>query len=138
MDLNAVMDEVAERLGQLSGINAFGYPPPTVSAPAAFVSYPERVEYDQTYQRGMTRVAGLPVVIIQGKATDRSARVRVAAYVSDEGERSVKLALEATPATAWDDLTVASADFDVVTIAGVDYIAAMFTCNLACQGTPSS
>jgi hypothetical protein len=138
MDLNAVMDDVATKLGTLTGLNVFAYPPPTITPPAVIVSYPERVEYDQTYGRGLTRVSGLPVVVLEGKATDRSARKRIAAYVSDQGAKSVKLVLEDTASESWDDLTVASADFDVITIAGVDYIAALFTCNLACQGTPSS
>lgn len=137
VDLNAVMDDLAVRLETITGLRVTGYPPANVSAPAGFVDYPERVEYDQTYGRGMTMISGLAVSVVVGKATDRTARERVASYVGDQGAHSVKLAIEAQPYTAWDDIQVQSVEFVIMTIAGVDYIAATFTANVACQGTPS-
>lgn len=139
MNLADVMDAVASRLGDLTGLRVFGYPPPSVTPPTGIVSYPERVDYDQTYGRGMTRIPDLPVLLVVGKATERAARNKVAAWVSDEGPQSVKLALEdAAGSPPWHDLKVSSAEFDVVTIASIDYIAAMFSCEIACPGTPPS
>jgi hypothetical protein len=132
--LNDVMDELAARIGTITGLRVFGYPPPTVVPPAGIVSYPDKIEYDQTYGRGMTTLTGLPILIVVGKATDRTAREAVAAYASDTGPKSVKLAIEGTSSTAWDDAHVVDCDFDVVTIASVDYIAALFSLTIACQG----
>lgn len=135
MNLNMIMDEVGARLADISGLRVFDYPPPTVVPPAGIVSYPERIHYDQTYGRGMTTVEGLPVIVIVGKATDRTARDTVASYVADTGALSVKTALEQGRDTlAWDDAQVVESSFDVLTIAGVDYIAAIFSVNFACQG----
>jgi predicted RNA methylase len=71
-------------------------------------------------------IRGLPFVLVVGKATERSARDTVSAWTAGSGTASVVAAMEAHSWTSCDDLTVTAADFDVVTIAGVDYLAAMF------------
>lgn len=135
MNLNEVMDEVAEVLGTITGLRVFGYPPPTVSPPAGIVSYPESVDYDQTYGRGMDRINGLPVILVVGKATDRSARDKVAGWAAGSGPNSVKAVLEAHDWDSCDVLSVTDCTFDVVTIAAIDYLAAMFSLDVAGSGT---
>jgi hypothetical protein len=137
MNPAVIMQEIADRLDGIAGLRVFAHPPKTVTAPAAIVSYPQAVAYDQTYGRGMTRVNGLQVWLVVGKATERSARDDLGDYVAEAGPRSVKVALEAAGADSWDDLHVESVEFDVVTIASIDYMAAGFTINLACQGGTS-
>lgn len=134
MKLNDVMDEVAEVLGAITGLRVFGYPPPTVSPPAGIVSYPESIDYDQTYGRGMDRISGLPVLLVVGKATERSAREKVAGWAAGSGPNSVKAVLEAHEWTSCDVLTVTECIFDVVTIAAIDYLAAMFSLDIAGSG----
>lgn len=131
MNLNDVMDTVAAQLGRISGLRVFAYPPGSVTPPAAIVSYPDRIDYSQTYGRGMDRIPDLPVVVVVGKASDRTARDRVAAYVSGSGASSVKAVIEGGAYTTFDTVTVTSCDFDVVTIASVDYLAAMFHLDIA-------
>ncbi|WP_433117101.1 hypothetical protein [Micromonospora sp. CA-246542] len=139
MKLDDVMDGIARRIKDLGGLQVHAQPPKTIIPPAAVVSYPETIEYDATYGRGMDRISGLSVWLVVGKVTDRSARDALAAYAADTGAKSVKLALEddSDEDRPWDDLHVASAEFDILTIAGIDYIAAGFTLNLACQGGTS-
>jgi hypothetical protein len=134
MKLDLVMDEIAGALGGITGLRVFGYPPPTVVPPAGIVSYPERINYDQTYGRGMDRISALPVILVVGKATDRAARDTAAGWAAGSGARSVKAVLEAATYTSCEVLTVTSCSFDVVTIAGVDYIAAMFELDIAGSG----
>lgn len=135
MNPATIMQEIAERLDAIPNLRVHPHPPKTIVPPAAIVSYPERVEYDQTYGRGMTRVEGLQVWLVVGKATDRSARDALGGYVAEAGAASVKAVLEAVDGgDVWDDLHVVSVDFDVVTIASIDYMAAGFTINLTCQG----
>lgn len=137
MELAPIMDEIAERLKTIGGLRVSAQPPKTITPPAGIVSYPNTIEYDQTYGRGMTRVSGLQVWLVVGNVTDRTARDSLAAYVSDTGTKSVKLALEDEDSEVWDDLHVESVEFDVVSIAGTEYMAAGFTINLVCQGGTS-
>lgn len=134
MNLADVMDEVAQVLGQITGLRVFEYPPGSVAAPAGAVSYPESIDYDQTYQRGTDQITDLPMVLVVGKATERSARDTVSAWTAGSGPRSVKALMEAHTWTSCDDLTVTSCGFDVVSIAGVDYLAAEFRATIVGPG----
>lgn len=134
MRLGEVMDEVAARLAAFSGLRVFGYPPPTVVPPAGIVSYPDKIEYDQTYQRGLDQIVALPVILVVGKATDRAARDTVTDWTDGAGPHSIKTVLESGTYQSCDDVSVTECSFDVVTIAGVDYLAAMFTLDAVGQG----
>lgn len=133
MDLGAVMDEVAERLDTIPGLRTFGYPPPTLSAPAAIVSYPEEIDFDAGYSRGSDRWT-LPVLVVVGRPTDRSTRDRVSGYCRGSGAGSVKHVLESHTWTTLDTIRVAKIVFDAVEIGGSDYLAAMFTLDISGPG----
>lgn len=134
MNLAAVMDQVGDRLDQIAGLRVFRYPPDKLPPPAAVVSYPETYTFDQTYGRGMDRLT-LPVVIVEGKVSDRATRGRLAEYADGSGPRSVKAIVEGGSYTAFDSVRVASIDFDAVTIGGTDYMAAVFDLDIAGQGS---
>jgi hypothetical protein len=106
-----------------------------VTPPAAIVSYPEKVDFDETYGRGMDRIPDWPVVVVVGKATDRTARTRIYQYAAATGSNSLKTVLQAHTWAACDVLTVTSVEFDVVTIGAIDYIAALFHLDITGQGT---
>lgn len=135
MNLNNVADELAAALDTIAGLRVFGYPPPTVTPPAGIVSYPERVDFDATYGRGMDRIADWPLMVVVGKATDRAARERIYEYASGTGANSVKAVIEAATYTSLADVRVASVEFDVVSIAAVNYIAAIFHLEIAGGGS---
>lgn len=134
MNLANVMDQVAAQLDTIADLRCFGYPPDSVSPPAAWPTYPEDYTYDETYGRGMDRMT-LGVMVVVGKITDRSSRDELAAYVNGSGAKSVKAVLEAGTYTALHTLRVASAEFDVVRIAATDYIAARFDLDIAGPGS---
>lgn len=134
MRLDQVMDEVARVLTQITGLNVFAYPPGTLTAPAGYVSYPTSVNYDETYQRGEDRFTDLPIVLVIGKPTDKTSRDKVAPWASGDGPQSVKRAMEAHTWTTCDDLTVTMCEFDLETIAGVPYLAAMFKATVVGPG----
>ena len=134
MNLADVMDEVAAALGTITGLRVHAHPPGQVHPPAAVVSYPETYTFDGTYGRGMDRLT-LPVVVVVGKASDRGARDALAAYADGSGARSVKAVVEAGTYTACDTAVVTGAEFDVVTIGGQDYLAALFTVDITGQGS---
>jgi hypothetical protein len=134
MNLTDVMDEVAAAVDEITGLRMFAYPPGSLVAPAGAVSYPDSIDYDQTYGRGVDRISALPVIVVVGKATERAARNSVSAYTAGGGDRSVKAHLEGRAWTSCDDVSVTTARFDVYTIAGVDYLAALFSLDIIGPG----
>lgn len=136
MILSDVMDQVATRLGMIQGIRAYEYPPDKVDVPAAVVAYPDTYTYDATYRRGGDRMA-LPVVAVVGRVSDRATRDLLSVYVDGDGPQSFKRVLESKDLpryTAFDSVRVSEAEFDVVTIAGVDYVAALFDLDIIGSG----
>lgn len=133
MDLADVMDEIATVVNTISGLRTFAWPPGTVSPPAAIVSYPEDYTYDLTYGRGFDHMT-LPLVVVVGKPTERTARDQLAAYVKGSGSSSIKQVIETATHTSFDTAVVKDVDFDVVTIGGGDYLAATFTIDIAGRG----
>jgi hypothetical protein len=133
MDLADVMDEVGDLLDTVTGLRVYRYPPDNVQPPAAVVSYPEEYTYDATYGRGMDRLT-LPVVVLVGRVSDRTSRDRLGAYVDGSGSSSVKAVLEAGTYTDFDTLRVVGVEFDVVSVAGVDHVAATLSLDIAGQG----
>lgn len=134
MKLDDVMDEVALVLGQLTGLNVFAYPPPTLTPPSGYVSYPQSVGYDETYARGQDQFTDLPIVLVASKVTDVTARNVVAGWASGGGQRSIKKAMEAWSWVSCDDVTVTSCEFDVEKIGGVEYLAALFKATVVGPG----
>ena len=138
MDLAAVMDAVADRLATITTLRVHEQPPGRIAPPGtggvAIVSYPEDIRFDQTYGRGMDRMT-LPVVLVVGKVSDRAARTALAAFAKGSGATSVKAVLESGTYTAFHEVTVTSVEFDVVTIAATDYMAALFSLDIAGQGS---
>lgn len=136
MNLNDVADQLSARLDTIAGLRCFDYPPPSVAGavPAGIVSYPEAVEFDANYRRAADRIEEWPVLIVVGKATDRTARARIYDYAAGSGAKSVKAVLESGTYTSFGTLRVTRCTFDVVTIAGVDYISALFSLDIAGPG----
>lgn len=142
MNINDVMDAIADRLDTIDRIagRVFPYPADKVEAPAAVVSYPTGgIEFDATYGRGTDMIRGMTVTVVEGKVSSRDARDRMAPFVAGSGPLSVKGVLEATSVEPmpWDDLHVLSVDFVIVTIAGTDYLGAEFKIDIAGPGTVS-
>lgn len=134
MNLVDVRREVAERLDTIAGLRCHATMPLKVTPPAAWTA-PESITFDATYGRGSDEM-GLSVVVVIGRASERSAHDDLAAYCDGSGARSVKAVLESGTYTAFDLVRVVAAEFDVVTIAQVDYLAALF--DLAIAGPGSS
>jgi len=133
MDLANVMQAVSDRLDTIAGLRCFAYPPPTLTPPGAVVSYPDTLTFDETYGRGMDRLR-LPVVIVVGKVSDRAARDELGLFCNGSGAKSVKAVLESGTYSAFQTVRVMDIEFDVVTIAGVDYMAALFNLDIAGAG----
>lgn len=128
-----MMTEVASRLDTIDGLRVFAYPQGQVRPPAAIVSYPEDVEFDVTYVRGLDRII-LPVVVLLGRPNDRGTRDRMSAYAAGSGPASIKAVLESGTYTAFDLIVVTGAQFDPYTDGGVQYLGGVFMCEISGSG----
>lgn len=134
MDLAAVMTELAARLRTIGEFRSvFDYPPDAISPPAAVVSWPDTVTYDQTYRRGMDRMT-VPVVVLVAKPSGKAARDQLAPFMRSSGSTSVKEVLESGEYTTCHTVTVTGAEIDVVSVAAVEYLGAVFNVDIAGQG----
>lgn len=129
IDLNAVMDAIGTRLLGVTGLRVYDYAADAVSPPAAIVALPETVEYDVTAGRGADRVV-IPVTVLVGKVSDRTARDQLAQYVSGTGAQSIKTAIEggadANLGGVAHTVRITEARIDVVTIGAIEYLGASF------------
>lgn len=134
MNLGDVMDQLAARLDTIAGLRCFAWPTANLTPPGAIVLYPDDYTYDLTYGRGSDTLT-IPVLIVDGKPSDRSTRDRIAAYANGSGARSVKQVLESGTYAAFDDVFVRGVEFNPVTIAGVDHMTALFTLDITGPGS---
>ncbi|WP_146147531.1 hypothetical protein [Prauserella shujinwangii] len=134
MDIGNVMDDLGAALETISGLRVFPYWAERVTPPAASVGFPEPYNFDATYQRG-SDTATFPVTLVVGKVDARTSRDELSQYANGSGASSVKAAIDNHTATAYDVATVSSASFEVVTIAGVEYLAAIFQIDVTGSGS---
>jgi hypothetical protein len=134
MILLTVMQQIGARLDTIAGLRVYDYPADSISPPAAVIAYPDEINFDETYGRGMDRLT-LPVLLIEGKASDRASRNNLVPYADGAGAKSIKAVVESGTYTAFDEVRVARCEFDVVRIAGVDYAAALFDLDIGGKGS---
>ena len=134
MNLESVAGELAAALRTIDGLNVPEWGVQRVHPPFALVPMPERVTYDNTYQRGRDVIEDWPVLVLVANPAKPEARRAVTAYADGSGPKSVKQAIESHTYTALTAVRVASVDFDVVSYAGPDYLAAMFHLEISGEG----
>lgn len=135
MRLEQVMTEVAQVVKGISGLNkVFGYPPETLVPPAGYVSYPEVIDYDQTYGRGEDQITDLPIVLVASPVDSPTARDKVSAWSAGAGPKSIKEQLEAHTFASCDQLLVTECRFAVERIGGEQYLVAVFKATVTGAG----
>lgn len=133
MDLAKVMEEIGDQLDTIDGLRVYRWPPESISVPAVIVGYPDSITFDETYGRGMDRMA-LPVVLVVGKPSNRGARDKLGPYCDGSGDQSIKAVLESGTYTSFDSIRVVSVEFDQIIVGTSNYVAAMFEVDIAGQG----
>lgn len=124
IDIGAVMDAIGTALTAVPNLRVRDYPSESANPPEAIVSLPTQLEYDVVMGRGADR-AVIPVMILVGKVSDRTARDLMARYISGTGSYSIKTALDGTLSGAAQTVRVTVAmPPDVVTIGAVEYLGA--------------
>lgn len=132
MDVELVMDELEQALGTIEGLRVMVVDQAPVP-PAAYVSYPESIAYDNEYGRGSDTM-DLQAVLVIGRTNARATRKALAAYCDGNGNQSVKTVLEAFDYQTCDVVTVPSVEFDVVRVGAIDYMAALFAIKVTGSG----
>lgn len=136
MDIGALLDEVSVRLKTITGLHVMdiGYTKRLAALPAAVIYPPERVRYDQTYQRGSSAMDDVRVVVFVGAGTWRQAWADIKPYLNDTGAKSIKAKLDDSPTAPYANtsaLTVYEAELDPgAQFADGNYLAAIFSCNI--------
>ena len=103
----------------------YPYPAPNVIPPAAFVGWPDQINYDLGMSLGGWSL-NIPLLVAVGRADLQSARDAVGAYLASEGASSVRAALSGGPYGAFDTALVTAARIEPISIAGTEYLAAIF------------
>jgi hypothetical protein len=123
-DLGAVMDAIAMAITDANITErAYPYPAESISVPCAVVAYPDRIEFDVSYQRGADQ-ATFPVYFIVGRAVERAARDKLATIIT--GATGIKDTLDGDLGGAVQSLRVTDMRILKVQVSGIDYLAAEF------------
>lgn len=133
MNLADAMDELAAALAPIEGLRVFPYWTDRITPPAAIVGWPDPLTFDATFGRGSDKVE-FPLHVAVGKFDARSSRDQMAKYADGSGEFSVKAAIESHTPAAYDSARVTRVEFDVLTVAEVDYLAATFYIDITGRG----
>lgn len=134
MIIEDVMDEQGEALDMIDGLRVHPYDEDKITPPAALIGLPTNKAYDQTNGRGMDQWTHEITILVSKVGGARVRRDAIAPYANGKGDKSVKLALERHKYTSCDIVQVRSAAFDVVTIAGAQYLGVVFTVYVAGSG----
>lgn len=133
MNLGGVMDELGAALDTIEDLRVFPYSAQRITVPAAIVTWPEEINYDQAMSRGGDRLT-LPVFVLVGLIDARSSRDDLAAYLAGSGPRSVKAVIDGYRYIELDSARVTSAKVESVSVAGVEYLAGVFDVDIFGRG----
>jgi hypothetical protein len=135
VNLDDVAEEIRTVLDTITGLRVPPWGVESVQAPAALVSLPGSVDFDETYGRGKDRYPDMAVVVLIGQPEARTARKAAARYAAGAGPVSIKQVLEAHAWVSCEVLTVTSAEFDGrAEYAGVPYLAVVFNLDVIGKG----
>lgn len=134
MNIGNIMDQLGTALSSISGLRVSPYHVDRISPPAAIVGWPDPITYDATLGRGSDTLM-LPVFVLVGTIDQRTSRNLLATYLDGSGIKSVKAAIDNHTFTACHFARVSSARVEAMSVAGVDYLGAVFDVELTGSGT---
>lgn len=138
MNVEAVMDEIAERVAAaptLAG-RTYGWPNAKLPVPAAAVTYPPKFKYDETYGRGVDTMDAVLVVIV-GPVGERQTRAMFGRFVNDDSAECIKTLVDgdSDDYESCDGVTVVDWETDTHTIGTIDHLAIVYALAIAGPGT---
>jgi hypothetical protein len=129
--LSDLRDGIATNLRTISGLRAIATVPDNPNPPLAII-YPQSMDYDESFNRGLTTY-NFRLVVIVGRVDERTAQNKLDAFVSSSGSSSIKLAVESDKTLggrAFDTRVSAMTNYGSIDISEVTYLSAEF--NLLC------
>ncbi len=90
--ITALRTAIATNLGTITGLRTSPEMPDNPNPPIALVK-PTSIDYNQAFAKGMTQYS-FAVVVIVGRADERTAQRTLDAYCSSTGSSSIKNAVE--------------------------------------------
>lgn len=126
--LSELRDGLATNLRTISGLRAIATVPDNPNPPLAII-YPQNMDYDEAFQRGMTTFT-FRVLVVVGRVDERTAQNKLDAFVSSTGSSSIKLAIESDKSLggkAFDTRVSAMTNYGSIEISDVGYLSAEFT-----------
>lgn len=127
------MEELGVALGTIADLRVKPYTEQRVNPPQAAVNLPRIYRFDSTMGRGSDDIE-IPVVVYVGRNDAESSRNAIGQYVDGSGGMSVKEAIEAHTCAAYDIAHVQDVQFLVMTVAGIEYLAATFRVRIVGKG----
>lgn len=136
MDIAAIMVEIGEKLKTIPELNVKPWNPDGVTVPAAFVSLPEQIDFEQSYNRGRDTMV-LEVLVLVSRSDAENGRDMIAAYAKGSGPRSIREKLDYSGQNLYNscgDVTVTGAQFLAAEMSGTNYLAAVFRLEIEGSG----
>lgn len=119
---------ISTNLATIPGLRASSTVPDNPNPPIAIV-LPDGITFDDSFQRGMNTYT-FTVMVIVGRADERTAQNRLDAYVSGTGNSSIKRAIEIDKTLggkAFDTRVSELRNYGQINISEVIYLVAEFT-----------
>jgi len=126
--LSELRTGIATNLATITGLRTASTMPDNPSPPIAIV-IPSTISFDDTFQRGMQTYA-FNVLIVVGRADERTAQNKLDAYCASTGTSSIKLAIEKDKSLggkAFDVRVSEMRNYGSILIGEVTYLSAEFT-----------
>lgn len=130
------MDEIGAKLSVVPELNIKAWNASSVVTPAAIVSLPSEINYVTEYGQGAYS-GKTEIHVVTGKLVDEAARDVISQYLNTEGTHSVYQRVDSGLSNTYTTchvVTVETADMSSISIAGVDYLDAVFTITFVGRG----
>jgi hypothetical protein len=131
--ITEIRTEIAKNIGTISGLRTYADIPDNPAMPCAVVTL-QSVNYDQSFQRGLTEYSFVITVIFGRIATSQSQRSMD--QLISTGDRSLKAAVESDrtlDGTAFDTVVSEMTNVQSVTIGDITYLSADFAVTVFAQ-----
>lgn len=125
--ISTLRTQIATNLATITGLRTTSTMPDNPNPPVAIV-IPRSVDYNDAFQRGM-QTYGFNVMVIVGRADERSAQNKLDTFCSSTGSASIKLAVESDRTlggNAFDVRVAEMTNYGQVTVGEVVYLSAEF------------
>ena len=127
-DINAIREAIATNLGTISGLRTAAELPDNPSPPIATMSL-DTVDYNLAMNQGLS-LFNFTVIVIVGRAAEKRAQRKLDAYCSQDGDSSIKLAVESDKSlggNAYDVRVVGMNNIGSLQLNDQEYLAAEFS-----------